>query len=139
MRAHLCSIHENMWEVIEDGPITIMMDNEAHIADVNQPAKIPKPTHLLTDEDRMKYTKNCTTAKEIWDLLVDLCKESEAINGNKLQLAVNKYESFKMHSNETISNLEIGFLAIISEMNNLRRTYLNSEMNSKILDNFTEE
>ncbi|KAH6835979.1 hypothetical protein C2S53_002141 [Perilla frutescens var. hirtella] len=160
MKAHLCSIHENMWKVIEEGLITIMMNNEAHIADVNQPARIPKPTHLLTgeekklknlefvaqaalfqtfDEDRMKDTKSCRTAKEIWDLLTDLCKESEAIKGNKLQLAVDKYESFKMHSDETISSLEIRFLGIISEMNNLGRTYPNSEMNSKILDNLTEE
>ncbi|KAH6824271.1 hypothetical protein C2S53_008000 [Perilla frutescens var. hirtella] len=134
IKVHLCSIHENMW--------------------------IPKPAHLLTseekklknlefvaqaalfqtlDEDRMKDTKNCQTAKEIWDLLADLCKESETIKGNKLQLAVDRYESFKMHSDETISSLEIRFLGIISEMNNLGRRYSNSEMNSKILDNLIEE
>ncbi|KAH6786076.1 hypothetical protein C2S51_038531 [Perilla frutescens var. frutescens] len=52
MKAHLCSIHENMWEVIEDGPIIIMMDNGAHIVDINQPARIPKPTNLLTSEEK---------------------------------------------------------------------------------------
>ncbi|KAH6815561.1 hypothetical protein C2S51_020381 [Perilla frutescens var. frutescens] len=72
-------------------------------------------------------------------LLADLCKESEAIKGNKLQLAVDRYESFKMQLEESISSLEIRFLDIISEMNNLGRIYPNSEMNSKILDNLTEE
>ncbi|KAH6756266.1 hypothetical protein C2S53_003686 [Perilla frutescens var. hirtella] len=117
MKAHLCSIHENMWEVIEDGPITIMMDNEAHIVDVNQLARIPKSTHFLTN----------------------LCQESEAIKGNKLQLTVDKYESFKMQPEESISSLETGFLGIISEMTNLGRSYPNSEMSSKVLDNLTEE
>ncbi|KAH6776310.1 hypothetical protein C2S52_013871 [Perilla frutescens var. hirtella] len=160
MKAHLCLIYENIWEVIEDGPIIIMMDNDAHIVDINQPARIPKPTNLLTseekklknlefvaqaalfqtlDEDRMKDTKNCTTAKEIWDILADLCRESEAIKGNKFQLAVDRYESFKMQAEQSISSLETRFLGIISEMNNLGRIYPNSEMNSKILDNLTEE
>ncbi|KAH6784290.1 hypothetical protein C2S52_009249 [Perilla frutescens var. hirtella] len=139
MKAHLCSIHENMWEIIKEGPIIIMMDNDAHIVDINQPARIPKSTNLLTNEDRMKDTKNCATAKEIWDLLADLCRESEAIKGNKLQLAVDKYESFKMQTEESISSLETRFLGIISEMNNLGRSYPNSEMNSKILDNLTDE
>ena len=87
----------------------------------------------------MKDTKNCTTAKEIWDLLADLCQESETIKENKLQLAVDRYESFKMQAEESISSLETRFLGIISEMNNLGRSYPNSEMNSKVLDNLTEE
>ncbi|KAH6764612.1 importin alpha isoform 2 [Perilla frutescens var. frutescens] len=160
MKAHLCSIHENMLEVIEEGPITIMIDNEAHIVNVNQLARILNPTHLLTseekkvknlefvaqaalfqtlDEDLMKDTKSYRTAKKIWDLLADLCKDFEAIKETKLELVVDRYESFKMHSEETISSLKMRFLGIISEMNNLGRTYPNSEMNSKILENLIKE
>ena len=62
-----------------------------------------------------------------------LCEGSQGIRENKRDLAVQKFDSFKMKEGETLDQLDIRFTEIINELTNLGRVYTNPEMNRKIL------
>lgn len=103
MKAHLCSIHEDIWQIIEECPIdpkSLTKVNPTHAIDNNLPQIIPKLNNEMTseekkllnlenialdalyqtlDDERMKDVKDCQTVKKIWDFLADPCSESEAI------------------------------------------------------------
>lgn len=81
----------------------------------------------------MKNVEKCESAMEIWDFLGVLRKDSEQITRNKLQVCVEKYESFAMIDSESILQIKTSFNSIISELSALGRTYPVAEMNAKIL------
>lgn len=84
------------------------------------------------DEEKMNDTQHCQTTKEVWDYLGDICKEFELIMRNKLQLCLEKYQSFAMIFGETVQKMENRFHAIVGEMTCLERTNPCVELNLKI-------
>ncbi|XP_019184417.1 PREDICTED: uncharacterized protein LOC109179376 [Ipomoea nil] len=118
MQAHLSAIHDEMWDVIEDGPIVIMTVNtQASDQGAYPEVMIPKPKSQLSPEERTrtnldnvaqdilyKYlddslfpkVRKCKTAKEIWDTLMSLGEGDEQENDNNLKMAMKKFEDFKM-------------------------------------------
>ncbi|GAB2292592.1 hypothetical protein Dimus_038213 [Dionaea muscipula] len=153
MQAHLAATHEDMIEVIEEGPLTIMKANTDATTCAEVPM-VPKPRSQWTAEEKKKHNldnvakdiilktldsnmflkiKTCTTAKEIWDKLILICQGTEAIKDNKLTVAIQKFESFKMKHGEYIEEMDSRFTAIIDELTMLNKTYSNKEMCLKIL------
>ncbi|XP_019172870.1 PREDICTED: uncharacterized protein LOC109168312 [Ipomoea nil] len=119
-----------MWDVINNAPIVVMMVNP-HAAtqgvDANQ--MIPKPKPQLTSEEKTK----CTTAKEIWDTLMNLGEVYEQEKENKLTMVLKKFEDFKMNPNETISQIEFRFMKLLGEISDLGKEPTRKEINLKIL------
>lgn len=83
-----------MWQIIKEGPIQIQKVN-TDMANNGLPEYNPKPVKECTSEDKRRYQvehlaqdiifgtlddnymadiKHCSTTKEIWDYLADLCK-----------------------------------------------------------------
>lgn len=56
----------------------------------------------MLHEDQMKNVDKCEMVNEIWDILVDLCKEADQITCKKLQVCIEKYASFTMINGESI-------------------------------------
>ncbi|KAL8481851.1 hypothetical protein ACS0TY_028120 [Phlomoides rotata] len=90
MQAHLSAMNDEMWSVIEDGPIVIEKLNTSNDQTAETPQVIPKPKKEWTDEDKRRNNldnvakntiyhtldkivfnkiKQCKTAKEIWEKL----------------------------------------------------------------------
>ncbi|XP_019183739.1 PREDICTED: uncharacterized protein LOC109178657 [Ipomoea nil] len=114
MQAHLSAIHDEMWEVIEEGPIVVMMVNAQAAAQGADPEK-------------------CKTAKEIWDTLMSLGEGDEQEKDNKLTVAMKKFEEFKMLPNETIADMEFRFTKLMGEILDLGKEATEKEKNLKIL------
>ena len=75
------------------------------------------------EPDLMKAVRHYQSEKETWAFLKDLCTETDQITRNKLQMLVDRYESFKMQDKEKIKDMESRFNSIISEMATLGKKY----------------
>ncbi|KAL6575139.1 hypothetical protein OROMI_012424 [Orobanche minor] len=90
MQAHLSSIHDDMWTIIEEGPFIFEKDNTPEEIAAGKPAKIPKKRTEMSADDRklanldnrardilyqtldkatMVKIKNCKNHYTIFDLL----------------------------------------------------------------------
>lgn len=67
------------------------------------------------------------------DYLANLCKQSEQITHNKLQLCVYKYESFVMLPGKNVQQMESRFNALVSELSYFGREYPVAELIHKII------
>ncbi|KAL6552522.1 hypothetical protein OROHE_007902 [Orobanche hederae] len=160
MQAHLSSIHDDMWTIIEEGPFIFLKDNTPEEIAAVKPAKIPKKRTEMSSDDRkpanldnrardilyqnldkatMVKIKNCKNAKEIWDTLAIMCEGTELIKENKLTIATQKFDNFKMKTGETVDQVDARFTEIINEINSLGKTYGNREMGLKVLRSLNRE
>ncbi|KAL6585833.1 hypothetical protein OROMI_002477 [Orobanche minor] len=160
MQAHLSSIHDDMWTIIEEGPFIFEKDNSPEEIAAGKPAKIPMKRTELSAEERklanldnrardilyqtldkatMVKIKNCKNAKEIWDTLALMCEGTELIKENKLTIATQKFDNFKMKSGESIDQVDARFTEIMNEINSLGKTYGNREMALKVLRSLNPE
>ncbi|XP_073122819.1 uncharacterized protein [Henckelia pumila] len=127
MQAHLAAQDDDMWYVITDGPLKIMNANTAVAISDCAPQMIGKPRSEWKNEDKKKVNidnmdkdilykmldnttfnkiKMCYTAKEIWENFIQLCEGNEKTKENKLSVAVQKFESIKMRTGESMSDFE---------------------------------
>ncbi|XP_073309953.1 uncharacterized protein [Primulina huaijiensis] len=77
--------------------------------------------------------KTCTTAKEIWEKLTQLCKGNDQTKENKLTVAIQKFDNAKMKPGETIVELDERFSSIIIELTSLGKKYSNREIALKVM------
>ncbi|XP_019181974.1 PREDICTED: uncharacterized protein LOC109177128 [Ipomoea nil] len=104
-----------MWDVITTGPITIMMANtQAAAQGAGADQMIPKPKCQLTSEERTR---------------ANLDNEKD----NKLTVAMKKFEDFKMLPNEAVTDMELRFARLMSDLSDLRKELSEKEKNLKIL------
>ena len=89
--------YDEMWDVIQYGPIIIQKENPEHAHDPNAPRFLPKDRAEWNAEDRRRSNldnqakdvlyrsldqpmfckiKLCKSAKEIWDTVNALCERS---------------------------------------------------------------
>ena len=161
MQAHLASMHEEMWFIIEDGPPEITKANTDAVAiAAGAPRIIPKPRSEWTLEEKKRANldnqarnvlyqtldrgmfskvKSCKTAKEIWEKLAMICEGTEQIKENKLTLAAQKFENFKMKPGETLDQLDGRFTDIVNELTALGKEYTPREMALKVLRSLPKE
>ncbi|KAL6563479.1 hypothetical protein OROGR_002438 [Orobanche gracilis] len=160
MQAHLSSVHDDMWTIIEEGPFIFMKDNTAEDIAAGEPEKIPRKRSEMNPDERklanldnrardilyqtmdkatMVKIKNCRNAKEIWDTSAIMCEGTELIKENKLSIATQKFDNFKMKTGESIDQVDTRFTEIVNEINYLGKTYGNREMALKVLRSLTPE
>ncbi|XP_019184498.1 PREDICTED: uncharacterized protein LOC109179453 [Ipomoea nil] len=155
MQALLCSIHDEMWDVITTGPITVMMENtQAAVQGAGAEQMIPKPKDSYTSEERTRANldnvarnilynslddslfpsvRKCKNAMEIWNVLMELGEGDEQEKDNKLTVAMKKFEDFKMLPNETIMDMELRFTRLMVDLTDLGKELTEKERNLKIL------
>ncbi|KZV20922.1 hypothetical protein F511_08836 [Dorcoceras hygrometricum] len=77
--------------------------------------------------------KTCTTAKEIWEKLTQICEGNDETKENKLTVAQQKYESIKMREGETMPEFDERFSAVVIELTSLGKEYSNRELALKVM------
>ncbi|XP_019158569.1 PREDICTED: uncharacterized protein LOC109155339 [Ipomoea nil] len=155
MQTLLSSIHDEMWDVITTGPITVMMANTQAAAQGPGAAQmIPKPKYQLTSEERTRANldnvarnilynslddslfprvRKCKNAMEIWNVLMNLGEGDEQEKDNKLTVAMKKFEDFKTLPNEAVTNMELRFTRLMGDLTDLGKELTEKEKNLKIL------
>ncbi|XP_073016746.1 uncharacterized protein [Primulina eburnea] len=153
MQAHLAAHDDDMWFVITDGPMKIMKANTAVGVTEGAPQMIEKHRSEWTAEDKKKANldnvakdilyktldknmfakiKTCTTAKEIWEKLTQLCEGNDQTKENKLTVAIQKFDNAKMKPGETLAEFDERFSSIIIELTSLGKEYSNREIALKV-------
>ncbi|XP_073119700.1 uncharacterized protein [Henckelia pumila] len=77
--------------------------------------------------------KSCSTAKEIWEKLTQLCEENDQTKENKLMVVIQKFDNIKMKSGETMNEFDERFNNIMIELNALGKSYRNREVALKVM------
>ncbi|XP_073057160.1 uncharacterized protein [Primulina eburnea] len=68
------------------------------------------------DKNMFVKIKTCTTAKEIWEKLTQLCDGNDQTKENKLKVAIQKFDNAKMKLRETLAEFDERFSGIIIEL-----------------------
>ncbi|XP_075504464.1 uncharacterized protein LOC142541895 [Primulina tabacum] len=110
MQAHLAALDDDMWYVITNGPMRILKVNTAEIITEGAPQM---------DKNMFAKIKTCTTAKEIWEKLTQLCEVNDQTKENKLTVGIQKFDNAKMKLGETLAEFDERFSSIIIELTSL--------------------
>ncbi|XP_073298543.1 uncharacterized protein [Primulina huaijiensis] len=143
-----------MWHVITDGPIKILKEITVVITTESTPKMVEKHRSEWTTEDKKKANldnvskdiiyktldknkfvkiKTCSTTKEIWEKLTQLCEGNDQTKENKLIVAIQKFDNAKMKPGETLTEFDEQFSAIMIELNSLGKDYSNCEIALKVM------
>ncbi|XP_073041903.1 uncharacterized protein [Primulina eburnea] len=60
--------------------------------------------------------KMCSTAKDIWEKLIQICEGNEQTKENKLCVAMQKFENLKMKARETLNEFDELFRSLVNEL-----------------------
>ncbi|XP_073152889.1 uncharacterized protein [Henckelia pumila] len=104
-------------------PISEWTNEEKNKANLDNVAR--DIIYKTLDKNMFSKIKTCTTAKEIWEKLMQMCEENDLTKENKLTLAIQKFESIKLKLGETMNEFDERFSSIITEMNALGKSYSN--------------
>ncbi|XP_073121990.1 uncharacterized protein [Henckelia pumila] len=77
------------------------------------------------DKNMFSKIKTCSTAKEIWEKLTQLCEGNDQTKKNKLSVAIQMFDNAKMKPGETMTEFDERFSTIICELIALGKTYTN--------------
>ena len=152
MKAHLEAQGSDIWEAVQNGPFipTTVVNG----------ASSTKPQGSWDDDDkkRVLYDKKainilqsslgmdeffrvstCTTAKEIWDTLVETHEGTTEVKRSRLNTLSQEYELFRMQPGESILDLQKRFVHLTNHLKALGKTLTNDELNLKVLRSLTRE
>ncbi|XP_031112005.1 uncharacterized protein LOC116015977 [Ipomoea triloba] len=154
MQVHLSALHDEMWDVISDGPILIMKVNPSSILSPDRPQYVSKPKMEWTSNDRLRSNldniakdilfkavddtifpkiRKCKTTKDLWDVLIQISEGDEQEKDNKLTIAMKKFEDFQMLPSEKIVDMEARLVKVLEEITDLGKTINQKEISLKIL------
>ncbi|KZV24775.1 hypothetical protein F511_35229 [Dorcoceras hygrometricum] len=89
--------------------------------------------YKMLDKNVFRKIKTCTTVKEIWEKLIQICEGNDETKENKLTMAQQKYESIKMKDGETMAEFDERFSAVVIELTSLGKEYSNRELVLKVM------
>ena len=81
----------------------------------------------------------CTTAKEIWDTLVETHEGISELKRSRLNTLSQEYELFRMLPGESILDLQKRFVHLTNHLKALGKTLTTEELNLKVLRSLTRE
>src|SRR3954463_6367050 len=142
MKAHLEAQGEEVWEAVQNGPFvpTTVVDGVESTKlkvswnddDRKKVLADKKAVNLLQGAlsmDEFFRVSACTTAKEIWDTLVETHEGTTEVKRSRLNLLSQEYELFRMQHRESIIDLQKRFLHLKNHLKALDKTLTNDELN----------
>ncbi|XP_058785608.1 uncharacterized protein LOC131660382 [Vicia villosa] len=81
----------------------------------------------------------CTTAKKIWDTLVETHEGTAEVKRSRLNTLSQEYELFRMQPGESILELQKRFVHLINNLSALGNKVSTEEQNIKVLRSLTRE
>ncbi|XP_073033741.1 uncharacterized protein [Primulina eburnea] len=85
------------------------------------------------DKNMFAKIKTCTTSKEIWEKLIQLCEGNDQKKENKLTVAIQKFDNAKIKPGETLTEFDERFSGIIIELISLGKYYSNREIVLRVM------
>lgn len=152
MKAHLEAQGDEVWKAVLNGPFVP--------TSVVNGVGTPKIESSWDDDDKKKvlYDKKainllhgalsmdeffrisaCTTAKEIWDTLVETHEGTTEVKRSRLNTLSQEYELFRMQPGESILDLQKRFVHLTNHLRALGKIFTNDELNLKVLRSLTRE
>ena len=124
--------------MITDGTTTMEIkpgDNwtEEDKSAVREDAKAQNIIFQALEDEIINSVELCNSAKEVWDTLIDMFEGNAQLRKIKLDLVVNKYESFYQPIGEPIAETYERFKTILNELHNNNKEYTWDEYNRKFL------
>ncbi|XP_070008446.1 uncharacterized protein [Nicotiana sylvestris] len=138
MRDHINEEDYELWDIITDGPLATMKNNDEGV-------DVPKTRVDCNAEDLKKWEKNakdkkwlmcglgldeyiriqiCTTAKEIWYTLEVAHEGTPQVKRSRGTLLYSQYSNFTMKEGETIQKMYTRFKTLTNELKSLGRVIL---------------
>lgn len=160
MKAHLAAQDGDMWFVIIGAPIKILKVNPAVAITEGAHQMLEKHKSECTNEDKKKANldnvakdilyktldkntfskiKMCSTAKEIWEKLIQICEGNDQTKENKLSVSMQKFETIKMKVGESLSEFDERFSGIINELTSFGKEFGNRELALKVMRSLPRE
>ena len=75
----------------------------------------------------------CTTAKKIWDALVNAHEDTSQVRKFRISLLFTEYEAFKMKENETLHEMMTRLTTLTNELTYFRKAISEEEQVKKVL------
>jgi hypothetical protein len=161
MRLHLMSIDEGFVDCIDKGPhVPMKAASRVGLAEDAPDTLIPKPVSEWSLENIAEVHKdkktmnilfngletemldnviNCTTSKEVWDIVQTLCEGTEQVRENKMQLLIQQYEHFHFKNGETLNDTFSRFQKLLNGLKLYGRIYQVKDSNLKFLRSLPKE
>ncbi|XP_047314090.1 uncharacterized protein LOC124917839 [Impatiens glandulifera] len=137
MEVHLASQDDDMWYVITEGPMKIEKPIYEWTTDdkrKNNLDNLAKNTLYKTlDKNMFAKIRACSTAKEIWEKIIQLCEGNKQTRENKIMVSTQKLDSIKMRPRESKNEFDEHFTDIVIELSTMRKVYGNEEIIVKVL------
>ncbi|XP_073298502.1 uncharacterized protein [Primulina huaijiensis] len=68
------------------------------------------------DKNIFSKIKTCSTTKEIWEKLIQICEGNEQTKENKLSVAMQNFKNLKMKAGETLNEFDERFSSLVNEL-----------------------
>ncbi|XP_075481184.1 uncharacterized protein LOC142521894 [Primulina tabacum] len=91
------------------------------------------------DKNMFTKIKTCTTTKEIWEKLTELCEGNDQTKENKLTVAIQKFDNAKMKPGKTLAEFDERFSSIIIKLISLGKDYSNREIALRVMQALPRE
>ena len=85
------------------------------------------------DKDMFENVINCTTSKEVWDIIQTLCEGIEQVREKKMQLLIQQYEHFHFKQGQTLNETYRRFQKLLNGLKLYGRVYATKYTNLKFL------
>ena len=152
MKAHLEAPGEEIWDAVENGPFALVyvvtgVGSSKPKASWNEDNKKQvlydkKEINLLQGAlsmDEFFRVSTCTTAKEIWDTLVETHEGTAEVKISRLNTLSQEYELFWMLPRESILDLQKRFVHLENHLKASGKNLTNDKLNLKVLRSLTRE
>ncbi|XP_074293239.1 uncharacterized protein LOC141620207 [Silene latifolia] len=141
------------WVIIENGPLAITTTNANGVSSVKAPKdytsddyrKAEKNSRAISllqsgiGESEISRIAGCKTAKQIWDSLTLAHEGTVQVKKQRIDLLMQRYESFRMQDDESIKSMSSRFSNITNELSNLGRQFKTKDIVRKILRSLTKK
>ncbi|XP_047339787.1 uncharacterized protein LOC124943296 [Impatiens glandulifera] len=128
---------DEMMFILSDGPIKIEKERSEWTADDKRRNNLDNHcmSHIFKSLDKNTFGKvrECKTAKEVWETVIQLHEGNERTNENKILVATQKFENIKMRPDETMKEFSDWFTSVVNELSTLGKKYDNKETIVKTL------
>ncbi|XP_047322865.1 uncharacterized protein LOC124926640 [Impatiens glandulifera] len=128
---------DEMMFILSDGPIKIEKERCEWTTDDKRRDNLDNHcrSHIFKSLDRNTFGKvrECRTAKEAWETVIQLHEGNERTKENKILVATQKFENIKMRLGETMKEFSDRFTSVVNELSTLGKKYDNKETIIKAL------
>jgi len=145
-RAYIQSVDIDVWVVVVNGRFEPQVNVDGVIQNK------PKADWIVVDEKKVQYdlkarnilisalginvyylVSHCKTGKAMWEAFATLHEGTKDVKQSKIDTITQQFELFHVKEDENISSMQLRFIHIVNNLQNLGKTISNQDCTNKIL------